>query len=160
MTADRPEDPDTDVLFGDQVTVQIGGEAVEVRELRWAEGMRVMPVLAPMMAAVRQYVEQAAGDAPRAEAAMVEALLSEHPAAWEALICAATGRPAQWLAGLSDNDGLLLQAAAWRANSGFFTRRPMLAALLETMLTSASLTPSPTSSVADSASTTETSPSA
>ena len=143
-------DTDAEILFGDVSTVEVAGEAVEVRELRWAEGMRAMRVLAPIVDAVRGIIEH--GDEDGTD--RLSALLTDHQEAWQALICASTGKPAEWVAGLSDQDGLTLQAAAWRANSAFFMRRPMLAAVMAPLLRSpASL---PTSSEADSAETTET----
>lgn len=164
----RPETDDADILFGDWVAVDVaagkglslGGEAIEVRELRWAEGMRLMPVLAPILADVRRLLSPADAETAPDEAAQIEAMLSDHPQAWLALCCAATGRDAAWVDSLSDQDGLTLQTAAWELNAPFFMRRPILAAALAAMLRSPSPTSSPTSSVADSAATTEMLPSA
>lgn len=144
---------DTEILFGDEGTVTIAGEPVEVRELRWAEGMRAMPKLAPIVEAVRNLVANGDSDADQ-----FSALLTDHPDAWQALICASTGREPDWVASLSDQDGLTMQAAAWRANAAFFMRRPMLAAVMAEMMRSPAS--SPTSSEADSAETIERSPSA
>ena len=146
---------DTDILFGDVSTVQIAGETVEVREMRWADGMRAMPMLAPIVEAVRRIISPQDGDD---EAAMLSDMLTEHQDAWQALICASTGRGVEWLSGLSDQDGLTLQAAAWRANAAFFMRRPMLAAMMAPMIRLP--VSSQNSSEADSVETTETSPNA
>lgn len=144
---------DADILFGDAVTITIAGEPVEVRELRWAEGMRAMPKIAPIVESVRQMInDRDDGD----DSQRLMDLLTQNADAWQALICASTGRTADWVAGLSDEDGLTLQAAAWRANSAFFMRRPMLAAVMAGMLRHpGSPASSPTSSEADSAPITE-----
>ena len=163
-----PTPDDADILFGDRATVEVAGgkglslagEAVEVRELRWAEGMRLMPVLAPILADVRRLLDPGAADSAVDEAAQIESMLSDHPDAWLALCCAATGRDAAWVDSLSDQDGLTLQTAAWELNAPFFMRRPILAGALATLLRSRSPTPSPTSSAPDSGATTETLPSA
>lgn len=144
---------DAEILFGDEGTVTISGEPVAVRELRWAEGMRAMPKLAPIVEAVRNLVANGDSDADQ-----FSALLTDNPDAWQALICASTGREPDWVASLSDQDGLTLQAAAWRANAAFFMRRPMLAAVMAEMMRLPAS--SPTSSEADSAETIERSPSA
>lgn len=149
---------DADILFGDVATVTIAGEPVEVRELRWADGMRVMPQIAPIVESVRNMINDrdGGGDSQR-----LMDLLTQNADAWQALICASTGRDADWVASLSDQDGLTLQAAAWRANSAFFMRRPMLAEVMAEMLRrQGSPESSPTSSEADSEPITETSPSA
>jgi hypothetical protein len=163
---------DAGILFGDQATVDLSaqppagkavslaGEQVLVRELRWAEGMRLMPVLAPILADVRRLMDPARPESQADEAVQIDAMLSAHPDAWLALACAATGRDAAWVEALSDEDGLTLQTAAWELNAAFFFRRPILAGALAQLLThSRSPTPSPTSSAPDSAETTETLPS-
>ncbi len=149
---------DADILFGDVATVTIAGEPIEVRELRWADGMRVMPQIAPIVESVRQLInDREDGD----DSDRLMDLLTQNADAWQALICASTGRSADWVASLSDQDGLTLQAAAWRANSAFFMRRPMLAAVMAGMIRRpASPESSATSSPEDSGQTTETSPSA
>lgn len=146
---------DADILFGDVATVTIAGEPIEVRELRWADGMRVMPQIAPIVESVRQLInDREDGD----DSDRLMDLLTQNADAWQALICASTGRSADWVASLSDQDGLTLQAAAWRANSAFFMRRPMLAAMMAPMIRLP--VSSQNSSEADSVETTETSPNA
>lgn len=147
----EPENDDADLLFPDK-TVTVAGEAVTVRELTYAQGARLMPLLAPLLADLGALLDAGEG----ADDTAVLALLGDHPDAWQALILAATGRDAAWLDSLSDADGMAVQIAAWGANAVFFSRRRLLAGVIGRELRSPTFLP--TSSAPDSAPITTPSP--
>lgn len=156
MTAAPGTASDADTLYSDQV-VTLDGEVVEVREVRHGPGMRLLslPAMQRLLADLRALLD--AADEPDLRA--VSVVLEQHADAWQALECAATGRPQAWLDSLSDEAGLKLQIAAWTANSRFFLRRQLMAAALAQGLKT--MRGSPTSSMPSSppatATTTETS---
>lgn len=147
----EPENDDADLLFPDK-TVTVAGEQVTVRELTYAQGARLMPLMGRFMADLSALLD--AGQDTQDSAVL--ALLGDHPEAWRALILAATGRDGTWLDSLSDADGMAVQVAAWGANAGFFSRRRLLATVVAQELRSSIFLP--TSSAPDSAPITTPSP--
>lgn len=147
-----PDDPtDAEVLFGDggptlPTTARIGDEDVPVREMSWAESMRLMPQLRGLLADLRALVA-VEGEIP---ASAVDALLYDHPDAWIAICAAATGRPVAWVEALGGEDGDALRSAAWAAHARFFSRQLVLTGVvmagLRPLASFPSLSCSPTSS--------------
>lgn len=102
----------------------VGGEAVEVREFRYLEGLQAAGLARPVLAGLRELIE-AEGEI---QLEALDALIGAHADTWLTLIGMSTGRDLEWLAALSDQDGLALSLAFWRVNGPFFTRRLVLAA--------------------------------
>ena len=106
-------------LLPDQtVTLPVSGEEVEVREFRFAEGLRVTREVRPLIDHLRSLA--AAGEVEDTDTLR---LVEDHPEEWQTIIAHATGQDRAWVEGLHDEDGLTLAVAAWEVNSGFFMRR-------------------------------------
>lgn len=101
-------------------TLTLGGEEVTVREFRFGESFRVIPLARPILAdlaALRG--SDSAGD----DLGVFEDLLARH---WEAtleLMAIAADRPREWIEALPDQDGQLLAWTFWAVNGPFFMRR-------------------------------------
>lgn len=98
--------------------IEIGGEQITVREYSWAESIDLGRIAAPILEDLSRLFGD---DDPSLEG--LQAVLEGHKDALFRLIAAAIDRPVDWIARLSDADGLLLLHSFWRVNSGFFVRR-------------------------------------
>lgn len=107
---------DLDVLLPQRQAL-VGGRAVTVRELTFAQALglhaAVQAVLAPLL---DQYEEGIDTD-------QVVAALAQQPAHAMALLQAASGEPADWLAALGPADGYLLLVHFVSVHVGFFVTR-------------------------------------
>lgn len=112
-----PDSDDLDTLLPDR-TVPIGGRAVTVRELTFAQAMAlhdaVQAVLAPLL--VRYQADDLDID-------NVTAALAQQPPQSLALLQASTGEPPDWLAALGPSDGYLLLTHFVAVHTGFFATR-------------------------------------
>ena len=156
MTEAKKTD-DAEVLFSDE-PVEVAGETVTVREFRYLEGLRAAAVARPILAALRELMDEFDTMAPES----IDALIGEHHDAWVQLLAMSTDKDPEWVKGLPDREGLELSMVFWRVNGPFFTRRLILAGAMQRGLDSLSRSPSssPNSSQPDSLETTKTSPSA
>ena len=134
--------------------------AVTVREFRFAESLRARPAARPLveaLAALAREARDAGQEAPGAAA--LEAIMGAHHEAWLELLARATGRDAEWLARLGDEDGARISWAMWETNGPFFVRLAVseIAGREGAEILFASLASSATSSGEDTASGTPTS---
>lgn len=120
VTEPSEEGNELEVLDPDQ-ELQIQGETVVVRELRYAEGVRLMPRLQPVLEVFGELVE--GGDDAGDELSFYDRLMAEHPDVMFDVFAQACDRDRAWIDSLSDDDGSRVEAAFWRANRGFFVRR-------------------------------------
>lgn len=112
-------------------TVHVGGRSVTVHELRFAQSLRATPVARPIIESLRALMDRHGEDIPAGD---LVALLTDHPDAWLDLLALATGESAEWIAGLSDADGLALQMALWEVNQRFFVQRLVLGGVMAQQL--------------------------
>lgn len=123
-------DQDAEILFPD-ITLTLrtsqGEETVTVREFRFGQSARVMPLVRPLLEDFAELsVESVEGDlAPLFE------LQTRHWETFLELVAIACGQPREWVEGLPDEEGQKLAVAFWRVNTPFFVRR--LAAEIETL---------------------------
>jgi len=110
---------ETEVLFPDRA-VTVRGEAVEVRELTFLQGLEAAPLIQPLIADLYDLFRDGALEP---DLAALSAVLGGHREATVRLISLATGRPAEWVEGLSDSEGQAVLMAFWLANTGFFVSR-------------------------------------
>lgn len=108
---------DEEILYSPPLGIEINGETIEVLELTYGQSMRLSAALEPLIGAMAEALDL---DDPGKG---IEMIMARHPESWAALICAATGKPPEWLDTLTDEQGVALQARAWSCNSGFFARR-------------------------------------
>ena len=154
-----------EVLFPDvEVGVQDPDSGIKlvvtVREFRFAESLRARPAARPLVEALAALGREARDEGREAPgAAALEAIMGAHHEAWLELLARATGRDAEWLARLGDEDGARLSWAMWETNGPFFVRLAVSEIAgregAETLF--ASLASSATSSGQDTASGTRTS---
>lgn len=114
----RTEEPDDLAVLFPDVELEIGGENITVRELRFGEQLRYAPPLARVHEAVKGVFASPAMDV----AEIIDALAACQDDI-AALVLAATGKDRAWLDALSGAEGEALLAAFWSANRGFFLRR-------------------------------------
>ncbi|MDC8804214.1 hypothetical protein PRZ61_12255 [Halomonas pacifica] len=147
---------DAEVLFPDVALTLSTGEQVTVREFRYLEGLEVAALARPLFE--RIIALHAAGQGGQQ---VLEVLLLEHRDLVSTLMAMACDRGAEWVAGLSDSDGMAIVGAFWRANSGFFMRRLALHLGMERTLEALLeiLCPSPSSSTGSSQAATDATPS-
>lgn len=116
-TAGAAEGADDLAVLVPDVTIEIGGEKITVRELRFGEQIRHAGALATVVAALKAGLRD--GDGP---ALLIDALTACEKDLF-ALLGAATGQAAEWIEALAGADGEALLLAFWEANKPFFTRR-------------------------------------
>ncbi|MBA1147422.1 hypothetical protein H0Z60_10175 [Ectothiorhodospiraceae bacterium WFHF3C12] len=110
---------DLEVLLPDR-TLTVGGEEITVREFRFGDSFRVVPLARPILAdlAALRGTESNGEDL-----AVFEDLLARH---WERildLIAISADRPREWIERLPDQDGQTLAWTFWAVNGPFFMRR-------------------------------------
>lgn len=132
---------DLDILLPDQ-TVTIDGQPVTVRELRFAETLRIGPVMAPI---IDMLIDADIDGEEVMRPELFDAALCAHADAWISFIALACRRSPEWVETLSDTDGRLLQMAAVERNRSFFVQRLLLAVELRKRAAASSTgsTPSP-----------------
>jgi hypothetical protein len=113
--ADAPAD-DLSVLVPD-VAIEIGGEKLTVRELRFGEQIRHAGALRAIAAAIEDDLRESADPVRLLDA------LAARGQDFLMLAGLACGKPAAWIEALSGEDGEALSIAFWQANQGFFLRR-------------------------------------
>ena len=106
-----------DILYPDRV-LTVGGEIVTVRELAFAQTLRLEAAMGPL---IRAFIELPEGDEPIT--ARFEALFGEHAQAWMGFMATACDKPRDWVEQLSDADGRVLSMTVWSVNAAFFTQR-------------------------------------
>jgi len=125
-----------EVLMPDR-EITIGDETIAVREFRFLEGLKAEGIAQPIL---RDIVGRTKERGESLELSDIAAIFATHSAAFLELLSMATGKPCEWLSGLSDEDGQSLLMLFWTVNANFFARRLMVAAL--TKKTAQELSPS------------------
>lgn len=123
---------DLDLLFPDREVTVTDPETeipvdLTVREFRFREGLEAQALARPLTEALADAIEGGAEGAERLEADAIAGALAEHADLWIELVARAAGVTAEWVSGLSDQDGDALSDAMWGANGAFFTRRVVAA---------------------------------
>lgn len=133
---------DLDALLPLQRQASVGGRTVTVRELTFAQALDLHQAVHAVIAPLQEHY--AAG----LDSDQLVASLAQHPAHALALLQAATGEPAEWLAALGPADGYLLLVHFVAVHVGFFVTRLELLrqAALSRATRSASASVSPASS--------------
>lgn len=114
--ADNAED--LGILYPD-ADLEIQGETITVRELRFLEGLRLHADLQPFL---RRLTALLRSDED-ISVALLERAFSEHAELLQSLLAMTTGKRAEWVASLDDEHGYRLALAFWQVNRGFFLRR-------------------------------------
>lgn len=113
-------DNDVEILFPDvELTLRTaqGEEDVTVREFRFGQAARVMPIAKDLLA------DFAAVTLDDDDTTSLHALQAKHWDAFLDLLAISTGKPRAWLEALPDEAGQLIGFAFWQANGPFFVRR-------------------------------------
>lgn len=111
---------DLDILLPDHPTT-VSGVPIVVRELRFAQTLRISMLMAPIIDRLAELCGEGAIDSTQLDAALCEA-----PEAWLNFMSLATGQPAEWIESLSDTDGRCLQMLTLERNMRFFVQRLLL----------------------------------
>lgn len=160
-------DPPAAALLADIApqTVKVDGRELTVHELRWGEGMRLMPKLLPVLGDLRAVLDDmsqlpalvdsdalvdAFKDMPLAR---VDAMLYAHPEAWIPVTAKSCRLPIEELEDHADALGSEVMRAVFTANFPFFARKLADSTRVAMILAMAMRTapPSPTSSSPSSA---------
>lgn len=115
--------PDVGVQVRDPET----GEtvALTVREPRFRESLEIGAAMRPLIAAMAEIAPDDPAEAPDATA--LDEVLGRHADDWLALIAHATGRDADWIGSLADEDGHALSLAIWETHGPLLVRRVAMA---------------------------------
>jgi len=116
--ASQDGEDDLAILFPDR-HVTIAGKAVVMREFRWAEGLRLQALIAPIV----QHLAHLAEQGELMQAAALDALFADHADDLLLLIATACDQPVEWVTALSDRDGSNLRLLWWTVNVPFFATR-------------------------------------
>jgi hypothetical protein len=112
-------DNDLEILLPD-ITLQLQGKPVTVREYSFVQGLRVDAMAKPFFDDLsRIFLE---GD-PLKDSDRAELILDELQALMTQLLALSTGESAEWVEGLGDLDGQTLLMTWWTVNRDFFVRR-------------------------------------
>lgn len=109
---------DLEILYPDQ-PVKIAGRNITVREYRFVEGLRLQPLYADFINDIFERVK--GGEQP--EMHHVIELLGRYESQLIELIAASADVSVEWIAELSDDDGMHLMYVWWTVNVAFFMRR-------------------------------------
>jgi len=140
------EATDLEILFSDR-EIQVMGQTVTVRELRFSEQLHHHQLLAPLAAALVS-TDQALMTGPESVNRLYD-LMAEH---WEdvlSLMAICCDRDQAWVRSLPPADGENLMLAWWGVNSSFFIRRAWRPRLAEAVIKQAGDSSSPPSSAPD-----------
>jgi hypothetical protein len=115
-----------------EMTIDIAGRKVTMREPSWVESLRIEPLLAPCVQYVRDRLE---GTDIKPEASdqflhiLLDMMIEHYEAMLEVMIrCADVDR--EWVSTLKDSEGRKFMLLFWRVNWHFFVRRLSLARVL------------------------------
>lgn len=109
---------DLEVLHPDR-TISIAGRQVTVREYRFVEGLRLRPVLQPLLDRLHDLMQSEG--VPSLDA--VELILGEMATTTNQLILAACDLTEEELNGLGQEEGQMLMDVWWTCNGPFFLRK-------------------------------------
>ncbi len=98
--------------------VELDGRTVTVREYGFVEGLKIQRSAAVLVAALVE--AQGAGDVAYQS---VQSIMADHADILIDLMARAADVDADWIRGLSDEDGQLLMMVWWSVNGPFFVRR-------------------------------------
>lgn len=129
----KTEASDLDILYPDR-ELKLSGETITVRELAFAQTLRMEASMAPLIQAFIDLPTE--GDGERVTA-QLWALFGEHAHAWIGFMAAACGKSRDWVEQLSDADGRTLSMTVWSVNAAFFTRRVISGMIARRSATSA-----------------------
>lgn len=119
--ASAPDKGADDVAILDpDVTVQIDGQDITFREYGFLEGLRLRPVMEPIITDIAERC----WDTDHLSLETVGDVLARHAeGAVAQLMATSAGKEPDWVRGLNDEDGNRALDAWWAANSDFFVRR-------------------------------------
>lgn len=112
---------DLDILLPDQV-VTIAGKELTIRELTFAQTLRLSQAMAPIIDMLADLCES-----DEVSPTLMEAALCAQPDAWISFMAQASGQSVAWVESLSDTDGRALQMLTLERNRRFFVQRLLLA---------------------------------
>lgn len=115
----KTEASEIDVLYPERV-LTLAGEEITVRELAFAQTLRLEAAMAPM---IQAFIDLPVDDDGERVTAQLWILFGEHAQAWIGFMATACGKPREWVEQLSDADGRALTMTVWGVNAAFFTRR-------------------------------------
>lgn len=116
MEKHGPGADDLEVLHPER-RATIAGCEVTVREYGFVEGLRLQPLVEPIIADLQGLL---GSGVPSLEAVL--AILGQHADTVVALMAVAADVDEEWIAGLSQDDGHLLLMLWWGANGPFYLR--------------------------------------
>lgn len=99
----------------------IGGRPLVVREYTFMQGLRLTPLISPIVDAMADLA--LAGELPDPEA--MRPVFAQHADSMLMLIAEACGQDVSWVAALPDDEGRKLHLMWWTVNAHFFGRRVM-----------------------------------
>ena len=109
---------DLDILHPER-SFQLAGRAITMREYGFVEGLRLMPLLEPIIHDLRRIME---GEQPLPGIEQVPAVLGDHAEALVELMAIAADLEPDWIAALKADDGHELLWWWWLVNGPFCVR--------------------------------------
>lgn len=129
----KAEASEIDILYPERV-LTVAGEVITVRELAFAQTLRMESAMAPM---IQAFIDLPVDDDGERVTAQLWTLFGEHAGAWIGFVASACGKPREWVENLSDADGRELTMTVWSVNAAFFTRRVISGMIARRSATSA-----------------------
>lgn len=115
----NPSKDDALAMLVPEATVLIGGRQITLHEYKFVQGLRLNPLITPIVDAMSDLA--GAGEIPDPEA--LRPVFSANADNIHKLIAESCGEDPEWVANLPDADGRILQLAWWTVNAHFFGRR-------------------------------------
>jgi hypothetical protein len=127
-TAQDGKDDDLQILHPD-MDIKINGEALTVREYGFVEGLRLRPLIKPILAAITELFDSGA----EVTVDHVLGLLADHYETALQLVAVSIDRDMAWMESLGDKEGQELMMVWWAVNGPFFVRSVKRAKLAQAL---------------------------
>ena len=128
---------DLEILQPD-VTLEIQGETVTVREFTFLEGIQLVDTVKPVVEDLAAYMLGGVDLDDEVSLGILSEIMARRTGEMLKLMSQATGKSEDWITALPDADGQLLLLTFWQVNSHFFVRRLVMRTIAHQPETSAS----------------------
>jgi hypothetical protein len=109
---------EADIIFPDK-TLIIGDEEITVHEFKYLEGLKVAAIAQPLLADLLALIQ----NAEKMGLSELDRVIVSNIDVWTQILAMSVGKGREWIAGLSDADGMLLSMTFWEINGPFLSRR-------------------------------------
>ena len=128
--AKAPEADDDLVIMHPEAPLSVGGRDLVMREYGFVEGLRLRPVIEPLLADMEALL--LTSQQPTTDQ-MLD-LMSAHIEAFQQLLAVATDTDKDFVAGLGQADGFKLADAWWTVNGPFYWRTAVSRAAVQKVM--------------------------